>query len=94
MTPQNIFDEDFSAAFTNVLNECSRRGMVLPFIVVSASRNGSVYALRVRGDGSESEVLAEHFEGAGFPIPINIMVLDQNNEAALITIGAEAVVYH
>ena len=92
MTTQDI--EGLSAALADVLNECSRRGMVLPFIVVSASRNGSVYALRVRGDGIEGEVLAEHFEVEGFAMPINIMVLDQNNEAALITIGAEAVVHH
>ena len=87
--------EDLSAAFADVLNECARRGMAPPFIVVSVSRNGSVIAIRVFLDSnSEAEVLVEHFEVEGFAMPINIMVLDQNNDAARITIEAGAVVYH
>ena len=87
MTTQNI--EDLSASLTDALNECVQRGMALLFIVVSASRNGSVLVLRTRGDDIENEVLAEHFESEGFPTPVSIMVLDQNNKAALITIGPE-----
>lgn len=33
-----------------------------------------------------SQLLAEHFEGGGFAVPMTIMVLDQNNVAAKLTI--------
>ncbi len=76
------------------LQECEQRGMVMPFILMSASPNGSVLVLRVVGDGSDGEVLAEHYEDEGFRTPITCMVLDQTGEAARATIRGSEVTYH
>ena len=86
--------EDMTATLAAILQECEHRGMVLPFVVVAASRNGSVLAVRVPGDGREGEVLAEHYEDGMFVVPITCMVLDQTNEAVRITIGESTVTYH
>ena len=86
--------EEVTAALVEILDECGRRGMVPPFIVVSGSRNGSVVAMRVRGDGSKTELLAEHFEDDILLAPVTCMVLDQQNEAVHITIGPGEVTIH
>ena len=86
--------EDMTATLAAILQECEHRGMVLPFVVVAASRNGSVLAVRIPGDGREGEVLAEHYEDGMFVVPITCMVLDQTNEAVRITIGESTVTYH
>jgi hypothetical protein len=92
MTSSNI--EDVTAALAEVLRECLRRGMVLPLVFVAASRNGSVLAIRASADDSMIEVLVEQFEDDIFPLPINIMVLDQHDEAVRITMEAEEITYH
>jgi hypothetical protein len=76
-----------------VLGECTARGMELPFIVCSASPNGSVLAVRCNSD-DEPDVLAEHYESAGFAMPMTIMVLDQQNVAVRITIDADGKTWH
>ncbi len=86
--------EDMTAAMAAILQECEKRGMVLPFIMVAASRNGSVLAVRIPGDGREGEVLAEHYVDGMFVVPVTCMVLDQTNEAVRITIGESTVTYH
>ncbi len=86
--------EDMIAALDEILQECEHRGMVRPFVLVAASRNGSVLAVRAPGDGREGETLAEHFEDGVFLAPINCMVLDQTDEAVRVTIGESAVTYH
>ena len=86
--------EDMMAALAAILQECEHRGMVLPFVMVAASRNGSVLAVRILGDGREGEVLAEHYEDGMFVVPVTCMVLDQTNEAVRITIGEGGVTYH
>jgi hypothetical protein len=58
-----------------------------PLVVCAASPNGSVMAIRVIPD-KEPDMLAEHFEPEGVAVPFTIMVLDQDNEAARITIEA------
>ena len=68
--------------------------MVTPFIFMSGSSNGSVLALRVIGDGSDGEVLAEHYEDEGFRLPITLVVVDQTGEAARATIQGSKVTYH
>ncbi len=86
--------EDMTAAMAAILQECEHRGMVRPFVLVAASRNGSVLAVRIPGDGREGEVLAEHYEDGMFVVPVTCMVLDQTNEAVRITIGESTVTYH
>lgn len=86
--------EDMTAALAAILQECEHIGMVPPFVLVAASRNGSVVAVWAPRDGRDSEVLAEHYEALGFLAPITCMVLDQNNEAARVTIEVGKVTYH
>ena len=86
--------DDMIVALRAILQECEDRGMVRPFVLVAASRNGSVLAVRTPSDGREGETLAEHFEDGGFLVPITCMVLDQTNEAVRITIGESTVTYH
>ncbi len=86
--------EDMTADLAAILQECEHRGMVRPFVLVAASRNGSVLALRVPGDGRKGEILAEHYEDGVFVAPITCMVLDQTNEAVRVTIGGDTVTYH
>ncbi len=86
--------DGLTAAIGEFLQVCEKRGMVPPFILMGASPNGSVLALRVIGDGSDSEVLAEHYEDEGFRVPITCVVIDQTGEAARATIRAEKVTYH
>ena len=83
-----------TAAFVEIFQECEQRGMVPPFVLVAASREGSVVAVRAPGDGREGETLAEHFEDGVFLTPVTCMVLDQTNEAVRVTIGENTVTYH
>ncbi len=68
--------------------------MVPPFVLVAASREGSVVAVRAPGDGRNGEVAAEHYEGGVFLVPFTCMVLDQNNEAVRVTIESGKVTFH
>jgi hypothetical protein len=78
--------------FVEAINRCIENGMKLPFIVCAASPNGSVLAVRFN-DGRGPDMLAEHFENHTFTTPLNIMVLDQNGEAARVVIDKEGVSY-
>ena len=93
MTVETPTAEEINAVFVEILDECKQRGMVPPFILVSVSRNGSVVAKRVRGNGSEPEVLVEHLEDGMLLAPVTYMVLDQQHKAVRITIGPEKVTY-
>ena len=86
--------EEMTAVLAEILQECEQRGMVLPFVMVAASRNGTVLAMRVPGGGRDGEVLAEHSEEGMFAMPITCVVLDKTGEAVRITIQAEEVTYH
>ena len=86
--------EEMTAVLAEILQECERKGMTLPFVMVAASRNGTVLAMRVPGGGRDGEVLAEHSEEGVFAMPITCMILDQNNEAVRFTIEAGGVTYH
>ncbi len=85
--------DELGAVLAEVIEMCIEREMVRPFILISASRNGSVLALRCNEDG-EPDVLAEHYEDELFLAPVNVMVVDQNDEAVHITIEAGKAVYH
>ena len=77
-----------------VLDECLTRGMVLPFVMVAASRNGSLYAQRVLGGDRAPEVLAKHIEDEGYRMPLTCMVLDQNDQVCHVSIESGKVTYH
>ena len=86
--------EEMTAVLAEILQECERKGMTLPFVMVAASRNGSVLAVRVPGGGRDVELLSEHSEEGMFDMPITCVVLDKTGEAVRITIQAEEVTYH
>jgi hypothetical protein len=86
--------KDITDAMRAALETCVERGMKLPFILCSASPNGSVICMRVHGGGVEPEHLCEHFEPEGFRMPATLMVLDQNGEAARVTITVERTIFH
>ena len=71
--------------FGEVFRQCEEGGMVVPFVACAISPNGSVIALRIAGE-SDAQVLAAHAEGVGFRLPMTIVVVDQKNKAAKITI--------
>lgn len=85
---------DITDAMREALETCVERGMKLPFILCSASPNGSIICMRFRSGGIEPEALCEHFEPEGFRMPVTLMVLDQNGEAARVTITAERTIFH
>ena len=58
---------------------------LVPFVACAISPNGSVIALRMDGK-SDAQVLAAHTEGAGFRLPMTIVVVDRKNDSAKITI--------
>jgi hypothetical protein len=85
--------DELSEWLADVLKSCHGTGMFLPYIVSGISPNGSVTVIRM--DGENVEVLAEHYEGGGFQLPMTITVIDQKNEAVRITINSERkLVYH
>ncbi len=86
--------DEITAVLAEILQECEQRGMVLPFVMLAASRNGTVLAVRVPGGGRDGELLAEHSEEGMFDMPITCVVLDKTGEAVRITIQAEEVTYH
>jgi hypothetical protein len=62
-----------------------------PFILCLASRNGAIRCLRV--DHAKTETLAETKQEE-FILPITMMVLDQHDEAAHVTITTEGPRFH
>ena len=64
------------------------RGWEFPILSVAVGVNGSVYAGRYNQTpkGTEFEELAEHFEEGRLDVPINIMFVRGDGEAALVRI--------
>ena len=79
---------------SELMDECVRRGMVRPYIITAISRNGSIMSIRAAGDGSDPEVLAEHFEPEGFAVPVNTMVIDQTDQVVWVTFETRQITYH
>jgi hypothetical protein len=65
--------DDLVNAVREILARCVSDGMALPFIIVAASANGSVLAVRMTGDGPH-ETLAAHSQDGGFRVPMTFMV--------------------
>ena len=65
-----------------VLYECEKRGMQMPFLIVGVGINGSVTVLRhsLDDDSDEMEVIVE--PTGEFMLPLNIMIVDAKGEAA------------
>jgi hypothetical protein len=74
---------DLSGTLSDIVDECVKGGMALPFTVCAASPNGSVLVTRTM-DRGRTDVLAKHFENGGLKIPMSVMVLDQKNKAVRI----------
>ena len=89
----NSNPSDLVGRFGAILSECTNRGMQLPFVVCSASPNGSVIAVRYVEDG-EPTVLAEHFERDGFVFPVTTMIIDQAGAAVRVTIEPSDSKFH
>jgi hypothetical protein len=84
---------ELDAWLADVLNNCRRTGMVLPYIVSAISPNGNVTVVRM--DGENIDVLAEHYEGGGLRLPMTIAVIDHKNEAVRVTVGTNhSLTYH
>jgi hypothetical protein len=83
---------DLNTVVSEILAQCVRKGMRLPFIVVAISPNGSVTA--IRAGGGPSETLANHIEGDEPSFPITVVVVDQNNEMIHVTVTAQEKIRH
>lgn len=86
-----------AAKITEAINDCLQRGMTLPFVVAMVSPNSSLMCVRYdrneAGDGLTATPLAEC--GAGFALPINIMITDQTGEAVHVKIAQDGrTTYH
>jgi len=53
----------------DILERCLEMGMQMPFIMCSASPNGSVLCVRFAGEVPNK--LAEHYEPEGFRLPVH-----------------------
>jgi hypothetical protein len=81
--------------FVEILLGCTERGMEVPFVICTASSNGSVTCIRITGEPGNLDLLAEHYEPDGFIAPIHFMVLDQTGKAVLVNWTAEgALTFH
>ena len=102
MVKDSVDDEvDFEQAnevaaevLSDIMEECARRGMAPPFIITAVSRNGSILSIRATYDGSDPDTLAEHYEPEGFRLPINIMVLDRNDQGLWASLEGRQITYH
>ena len=73
----------WSDELADILDECLAKGMQMPFVIAAVSPNGSVYATRFSAPGALPETLAEHCEGEGFSLPVNVLVLDQTGQCVV-----------
>jgi hypothetical protein len=82
---------------TNRINEmfkgCQEEGMVFPVIMCTISPNGSVLASRIDTFGC-ARILAQHSEPNGFRVPLSLVLIDQNNAVARITIDHAGNIVH
>ncbi len=88
---------DLTEHLGNILRTCLENGMQAPLTVAVVAVNGSILAGRYfwseSHEGFDYVELAEHIEGEGFAVPINIMIVDSGGEAARVLIGREGIEY-
>ncbi len=71
---------------SQLLVACLERGMQLPFIVAAVAINGATVVARyTQGDkGLDAQVIEEYAQAGEFRLPINMMVVDAEGNAARI----------
>jgi hypothetical protein len=81
-----------------IFTEIENRAMPLPWLLAVVAINGSVLALRItqrsRGEGLESEILAENYVDRMMAIPINAMIVDAKGEAVRVVITGKGLRFH
>ena len=93
MTNEITDTSDLTRLLVEALEECCQRGMSPPFIMCGISPNGSICSVRMTGE-DDGQVLAEHYEGEGFALPMTIIIVDRANNAARITVTASGASWH
>jgi hypothetical protein len=77
------------------LDECLRRGMHEPFIIVVVGLNGVIFAARVPANTADpAEVLVDCADDAIIAVPINVMIVDRTGEAARVVVTATGKTWH
>ncbi|MDI2075361.1 hypothetical protein [Bradyrhizobium sp. Mp27] len=75
--------------FVTIIEQAiAEHGMRLPIIVCNVANNGSVLVTRIN-EGAEPDTLAQHYENNAFALPINVMLVSQNNKAVRVVIERE-----
>ncbi len=88
--------DQLAERFNNLLGECLRRGMELPFILTFVGGSGSFVAIRYeQGEsGLRSQIMAEHSVGEAVVFPINCMLVDKSNHGVHAVFTANDVTFH
>jgi hypothetical protein len=73
----DLADFSLQEIVTALLEQAAEQGMTPPFIILAVSPNGSATIMRVRGDGTPADLLAEHYEPEGFRVPLTLALIDQ-----------------
>jgi hypothetical protein len=85
--------DDLTNRINEMLKRCEEEGMVFPLIMCTISPNGSVLASRMDSIGCV-KILAQHSEPDGFKVPLSLVLVDQNNTVARITIDHTGNIVH
>jgi hypothetical protein len=85
--------DDLTNRINEMFKRCEKEGMVFPLIMCTISPNGSVLASRMDSIGC-AKTLAQHSEPDGFKVPLSLVLVDQNNAIARITIDHVGNIVH
>jgi hypothetical protein len=86
-------EDDLTNRINEMFKRCEKEGMVFPLVMCTISPNGSVLASRVDSIGC-AKILAQHSEPDGFKVPLSLILVDQNNAVARITIDHAGNIVH
>jgi hypothetical protein len=79
----------------DVFTHCDQIGMGLPFTVVTVTNNHIIYGVLIPGGDEPVVELVPMSHVRDMELPINIMIVDKNGEAARATItGPDQISYH
>src|SRR5215467_8055458 len=85
--------EKVAAAIAQFLEGAIAEGFQLPFYMAAVAVNGSVTVARYTPtngrdaeEGLDAKFLAQHIEGRGFALLVNVMLTDSTGQAALMLI--------
>jgi hypothetical protein len=84
---------DLTRRINEMFKRCEEEGMVFPLIMCTISPNGSVLASRMDSIGC-AKILTHHSEPDGFKVPLSLVLVDQNNVVARITIDHTGNIVH